>query len=250
MIGTYHTHLADYVSIRSSEPVKKIMKSACWKFMQWFYAPCKWVLCPTDGVAGELSNHGFRNDLGIFTRGIDTHLYSLDKRSRTDDAIITSYVGRCAPEKNVQALPEIMDGVDSDLWVIGDGPERPSLEKHLKRATFTGYLFGEELATAYANSEILLFPSVTDTFGNVVLEAMASNVVPIVAKGPGPSEYVTDGRNAMICDSPREMREALQHLLQNPDRLHAMRNEARAFAETRDWLKAVEDLVHYYDLVS
>jgi glycosyltransferase involved in cell wall biosynthesis len=186
----------------------------------------------------------------VFSRGIDTELYSASKRKRTDDRVVTAYVGRCAPEKNVQSLPEIVEGIESDLWVIGDGPERPILEQKLKHGRFTGYLYGEELATAYADVELLLFPSTTDTFGNVVLEAMASGVVPIVARGPGPSDFVTDGLNAMVCDGPQGMRSALRKLVADGEMRTSMRKQAVAYARQRDWQRAVKGLVRYYGLAA
>lgn len=248
MVGTYHTHLADYIALRSIAPLYQMMRRGSWKFMKWFYAPCQWVLGPTEGVVQELKHQGFENRLGVFTRGIDAHLYSTEKRTRSEERVVTSYVGRCAPEKNVRIIPQIVEGMDTDLWVIGDGPERPNLERELKRARFTGYLFGDELACAYADSDVLLFPSTTDTFGNVVLEAMASGVVPIVSAGPGPSDYVTHGDNAMICDGPTAMRDALKRLIKDRDLRVTMRRRARTFAEQRDWRRAVQGLIDVYSM--
>lgn len=248
MVGTYHTHLADYIAMRSFAPLYQMMRKSSWKFMRWFYSPCEWVLGPTEGVVDELRQQGFLNRLGVFTRGIDAHLYSTEKRTRTEERVVTSYVGRCAPEKNVRVLPEIVDGMDTDLWIIGDGPERPNLERKLKKARFMGYLFGDALACAYADSDVLLFPSTTDTFGNVVLEAMASGVVPIVSNGPGPSDYVTHGENAMICDGPTAMRDALKRLIHDRDLRFAMRRKARSFAEQRDWRRAVQGLIDVYTM--
>lgn len=250
LVGTYHTHLADYVSLRSSRSVAHLMKQACWRFMRWFYMPCEWVLAPTEGVIRELQQNGFENRLGVFSRGIDINLYSVKKRKRRDSRIVTSYVGRCAPEKNVQYIGSIVEGVDTDLWVIGDGPERTNLEKQLRMARFTGYLHGEELATAYADSDILLFPSTTDTFGNVVLEAMASGVVPIVAAGRGPSDYVEHEVNAMVGDGPEGMRRSLRLLTENHELRNRMRINALQFAEKRDWVQAIEPLLNAYRSVA
>lgn len=248
LVGTYHTHLADYVALRSLRPFNKVMKEACWKFMRWFYAPCRWLLCPTDDVVAELQRHQFLNPMGVFTRGVDTQLFHIGKRSRQDQRVVTSYVGRCAPEKRVEVIPEIIKDVDTDLWIVGNGPTKKDLEAELPGARFTGYLFGENLAQAYADSDVLLFPSLTDTFGNVVLEAMASGVVPIVADGPGPSSFVEHGRNAMICETVRDMRESLVRLCHDHDMRNRMRGEARAFAEKRDWTSALRGLLHYYYL--
>jgi glycosyltransferase involved in cell wall biosynthesis len=248
VVGTYHTHLADYVAMRSLRPLNRMVKEACWKFMRWFYAPCRWLLCPTDDVVAELQRHQFGNPMGVFTRGVDTQLFHVDKRSRRDNRVVTSYVGRCAPEKRVEVIPEITRDVDTDLWIVGNGPTKKELEVELPRARFTGYLFGENLAQAYADSDVLLFPSLTDTFGNVVLEAMASGVVPIVADGPGPSSFVEHGKNALICSTVRDMRDSLVKLCHDHDMRNRMRGEARAFAEKRDWTSALRGLLDYYYL--
>jgi glycosyltransferase involved in cell wall biosynthesis len=251
LVGTYHTHLADYAALRVTPKIRRAILRASWSYMKWFYAPCKSLLGPTRGVVKELEDQGFAGELGIFTRGIDLELFSMKKRRRKHERSVTAYVGRCAPEKGVLVLPEVTEGIDTDLMIVGDGPERPALEKRLKRATFTGYLFKNDLATAYADSDILLFPSKTDTFGNVVLEAMASGVVPIVAKGPGPSDYVDHGVNAYVCDTPADMREALNELVSNRAKRDWMRANASAFASKYDWSEAVDGLVaHYRNAVS
>lgn len=250
MLGTYHTHLADYVALRSFQPVRGLMRKACWRFMKWFYRPCRTVLAPTDGVLEELQTEQFHADLGIFTRGVDTDLYSDRKRRRPEDRVVASYVGRCAPEKNVAVLPEVMRDLDVEMWVVGDGPERPRLERELQGARFTGYLHGEELAQAYADSDLLLFPSQTDTFGNVVLEAMASGVVPIVSDGPGPSSFVTHRVNAMVCQGARAMREAVCQLAKDPDARRSMRRKAREFAEGRSWRTAINALIDQYRMLA
>jgi glycosyltransferase involved in cell wall biosynthesis len=246
LVGTYHTHLADYGAMRSSVAMRKLIHGLSWEFLRWFYAPCVSVLGPTEGVVEELRRRRFRNQLGVFTRGIDLDLYNVGRRQRHDGDVVTSYVGRLAPEKNVRFLPDIVSGTQSPVWIIGDGPERPWLEQKLHRARFTGYLFGEQLANAYADSDLLLFPSTTDTFGNVVLEAMASGVVPIVAKGPGPSDFVQHGENAFICEGPDGMRDAMTRLIRNPELRLNMRHNARKFAERFDWHRAVQQLLQHY----
>lgn len=250
MVGTYHTHLADYISLRSGKYLQRAVKGASWKFLRWFYKPCEWLLGPTTGVLDDLKRHGFKNQLGLFSRGIDTHQFSLNRRTRDDRKDVVSYVGRCSTEKNVGIIPDVVKDIETDLWIVGDGPELPKLQKTLSRAKFTGYLFGDSLAEAYANSDLLLFPSQTDTFGNVVLEAMASGTVPVILKGPGPSDFVTHGVNAMVCDSPSQMSQAIHALLKDQDRRTAMRHCARSFAETMDWRTAISALVGYYESVS
>jgi len=246
MVGTYHTHLAEYGALRSAKPLKNVMRQFGWDYLRWFYRPCSVVLSPTNGVNQDLIEHHFANELGVFTRGIDVKLFSDRKRRRQDPEVVCSYVGRLAPEKNVRQLPEIVNGLGVPLWVIGDGPERPWLEQELQKARFRGYLHGEDLAQTYADSDVLLFPSVTDTFGNVVLEAMASGVVPVVSNGPGPKDFVNHGVDAFVCEGPRAMKDAVRKLVDYPDLRMKMKRNARAFAERRDWRGAVEQLLQHY----
>jgi glycosyltransferase involved in cell wall biosynthesis len=246
MVGTYHTHLAEYGALRTAKPLKNFMRQCGWDFLRWFYRPCSIVLSPTQGVNQDLIEHHFANELGVFTRGIDVKLFSDRKRRRQDSEVVCAYVGRLAPEKNVRQLPEIVNGLSVPLWVIGDGPERTWLETELAKAKFTGYLHGEDLAQTYADSDVLLFPSVTDTFGNVVLEAMASGVVPVVSNGPGPKDFVNHGVDAFVCDGPRAMKDAVRKLVEYPELRLNMKRSARAFAERRDWRAAVEQLIQHY----
>ncbi len=245
-IGTYHTHLADYSAMRSIPGSRRLMHRFFWWYMRWFYRDCHAVQCPTPGVVEELRDRGFKNRLGIFTRGIDTERFNPVRRTRDAAQTLVSYVGRIAREKNVGWLPQVLTGQAADVHIVGDGPERAWLQDQLPTAHFAGYLHGENLAEAYANSDLLVFPSQTDTFGNVVLEAMASGAVPLVATGPGPSEFVEAGVNAEVCGSAEDMHAKLQHLIANPARRLSMSQAARQFAESRSWDAAIGELMQAY----
>jgi len=245
-IGTYHTHLADYSAMRSIPGSRRLMRRFFWRYMRWFYRDCHAVQCPTQGVADELKEQGFRNRLGIFTRGIDTERFHPSRRTRTTAETVVAYIGRIAREKNVGWLPTVFRNQAAQIQIVGDGPDRGWLESQLPDAHFAGYLHGEDLAAAYANSDLLVFPSQTDTFGNVVLEAMASGAVPLVATGPGPSEFVADGVNAEVCGSAEEMHTRLEALIANSARRTEMSQAARQFAESRSWDSAIGELMEAY----
>lgn len=245
-IGTYHTHLADYSAMRSIPGSRRLMHRFFWWYMRWFYRDCHAVQCPTQGVADDLKAHGFLNRLGIFTRGIDTERFRPSRRTRTSAETVVSYIGRIAREKNVGWLPTVFRDQAAEVQIVGDGPDRGWLEGQLPEAQFAGYLHGDELAAAYANSDLLVFPSQTDTFGNVVLEAMASGAVPLVATGPGPSEFVTAGVNAEVCASAEEMHVKLAALITDEPRRAEMSRAARQFAESRSWDSAIGELMQAY----
>lgn len=251
LLGSYHTHLADYIAMRSWPLVAGGLKARTWALLRWFYRPCRMVLTPTEATHLDLKAAGFANRLDVFTRGIDTDLFSPARRTRAHEARLrTLYVGRIAIEKSVEQIPEIVDGLDVETDLVGDGPERAMLQRKISAATFHGYQMGEDLAQIYANADVFLFPSRTDTFGNVVLEAMASGLVPIVADAPGPRDYVTHGENALVCSDLRGMREALQQLQARPEWRAQLAANARAFALSRDWRYAVDQLKGAYDQVA
>jgi glycosyltransferase involved in cell wall biosynthesis len=129
---------------------------------------------------------------------------------------------------------------------VGDGPERPFLQRSLPNAEFTGYLQGEELAKAYSQIDILVFPSLTDTFGNVVLEAMASGAVPVVLNAPGPRDFVESGLNAFVSSDVEEMRQHIQLLMSDPHLRQTMAENAVHFAQSRDWDAVFDRLVDDY----
>lgn len=248
LLGSYHTHIAHYIIYRS--PVaRRLLVHYTWKYLGWFYRTCKVLMVPTPQVARDLEAHSIHLPTDIFTRGIDSEAFSPAHRTRASDSPTVLYVGRLSKEKSVELLPELLKGVSADVMIVGDGPERAWLESALPHATFTGYCRGAELARHYANADVLLFPSRSDTFGNVVLEAMSSGVVPIVADATGPRDFVTHGDNAFVGKNETEMKQALRTLLSDPHLRRAMSERARAYAETCDWEVAVNQLVSAYDRV-
>ncbi len=188
----------------------------------------------------------------LMQRGVDTVLFTPGKRTRQDASPLTlGFVGRLSVEKNVALLPVIHRDLASrglaPRWVIvGHGAE----ERHLRRelgaaATFTGVLRGEELARVYADMDLLVFPSHTDTFGNVVLEALASGVPAIVTPDGGPAHIVQDGLTG--CIVPDEaFATAISTLAAHPERMAAMRRQARDYALTCSWDSVFEGVLAAY----
>ena len=183
---SYHTKFPEYVTARAPVPL-----SWGYRFMRWFHRPSKGVMVATPTIRAELEAQGFDN-VKSWSRGVDTDLFHPENKPALDlPRPIYLYVGRVAVEKNIEdflGLP--IDG--GSKVVVGDGPQRPALEQRYPDAVFTGAKFGEELARHYASADVFVFPSRTDTFGLVMLEAMASGVPVAAYPVPGPLDVVSD----------------------------------------------------------
>jgi glycosyltransferase involved in cell wall biosynthesis len=173
---------------------------------------------------------------------VNTDLFTPDRRTRTDTIVNIGYVGRLSPEKSVRVLAQLDDalsaaglGKDVRFTIVGHGNEREWLERHMPEATFTGVLAGDCLSSAFANMDLLVFPSQTETVGNVVLEALASGV-PVVAMAQGGPQFVgTTRESAELAADHAEMIALVINLVRDERRRDAMRRAARAWAEGRSW---------------
>jgi phosphatidylinositol alpha 1,6-mannosyltransferase len=190
----------------------------------------------------------------LMARGVDTELFHPKLRNRQGGPFTIGYVGRITVEKNVEMLLEIENcfqavGVsDYEFLIVGQGSTESLLRTHLKRARFTGVLRGEELARAYANMEVFLFPSKTDTFGNVVLEALAAGTPALVTDQGGPQFIVRPGETGFIC---RNTNDFVRHLLwfrNNHEELNRFRKNARRQAESARWDSVFRAVYRAYEV--
>jgi glycosyltransferase involved in cell wall biosynthesis len=189
----------------------------------------------------------------LMQRGVETELFSPAKRTRAaeDRTPVLGYVGRLSVEKNVALLPRVhaalkAQGIAARWLIVGHGADEPMLRRELGDAVeMAGVLRGEQLATAYANMDLLVFPSHTDTFGNVVLEALASGVPAVVTPDGGPAHIVRDGETGRIARD-EEFAAAIVELLASHERLQAMRLAARAYALGCSWDAVFERVVAAY----
>jgi glycosyltransferase involved in cell wall biosynthesis len=201
-ISTYHTAFPQYVEAGLDDA---FMTDACWQYMRWFYNKCLKVFVPSQALIEDLREHNVNKDnLFLFPRGIDIErFHPTEKMDSDDDKFYLLYVGRVSKEKNLDILAEAFKRLDNEnveLIIVGDGPYRKDMEKSLKgfSATFTGYLNGEALVQAYQQADLFVFPSTTDTFGNVVLEAHACGIPTLVTDMGGPAESVVDGETGRV----------------------------------------------------
>jgi glycosyltransferase involved in cell wall biosynthesis len=183
---SYHTQFPQYLRARFPLPM-----SVSYRALRWFHGAAARCMVSTASVRLDLAAHGFRN-LAAWRRGVDTEIFRPHpKHFFALPRPIAAYVGRIAVEKNIEAFLN-MDWNGTKI-VIGDGPERPRLERQFPSAVFVGYRFGEDLAQHLAAADVMVFPSRTDTFGLVNLEAMACGVPVAAYPVTGPIDVIGDG---------------------------------------------------------
>ncbi len=181
----FHTRFAEYVHERARIPL-------AWTYrgLRWFHGAAERVLVATQSLQEELEGRGFRN-VARWSRGVDLELFRPDRREDLGLARpVHAYVGRVAVEKNLEAFLSL--DLPGSKLVVGDGPSRRALERRWPAAVFVGMKHGEELARHYASSDVFVFPSRTDTFGLVVLEALACGVPVAAFPVPGPLDVLGD----------------------------------------------------------
>ncbi len=192
----------------------------------------------------------------LMTRGVDTGLFDPSKRTRSDNdpEILLGYVGRLSVEKNVSLLADVQRDLDHAcrhrfrFRIVGHGGEEHWLRANLPRAEFAGVLRGEALAEAYANMDLFIFPSHTDTFGNVVLEALASGVPAIVTREGGPASIVCDGVTGCVA-ADQDFAAAIAGALERRDVLAEMRVSARKYALGATWDSVFEGVYSGYESI-
>ncbi len=216
------------------------------------------TLVPSHATIRQLRSWGFER-LRFWPRGVDMERFNPKHRTaemrrrllgdHPDDSLLVLYVGRLANEKRVDLLREVagLDGVA--LAIVGDGAEREELEEMFGgRATFTGYMFGEELAQAYASADVFAFTGVKETFGQVVTEAMASGLPALVVNSGGVVDHILDGINGFICqEEPEDFRRRVEYLRDHPQRRQRMSEGALEYVSQRPWETVMEMMEQYYE---
>jgi len=229
-------------------------------YLRKFHNRTLLTMVPTEHLRSELAAGGFRN-LRVVARGVDTHLFNPNRRSEslrqswgvTAETPVVIHVGRLAAEKNLSTLMSAFMAIRQEqprakLLLVGDGPERKALQSQLPEAIFAGTRSGEDLAAHYASADLFLFPSLSETFGNVTLEAMASGL-PIVAYDyAAAAQHVKDGRCGRLASYGRSDDFVVQATTlalsraSKPQEFTAMGSNARQVAEALDWKCAVRQL--------
>jgi glycosyltransferase involved in cell wall biosynthesis len=253
--GIYHTDFPEYVRTLTDDGD---IVQLTWRFMCWFYGQMDMVFVPSEWYRKQLLENGLEHKcIEVLPRGVDTALFCPDRRDPeflhtfgANGHFKFLYAGRISPEKNVRVLMDAFDdlrrrGCPAELVIVGDGPLLPELRQRCAgRAdiVFTGFLRGEALATAYASADAFVFPSTTDTFGNVVLEAQACGLPAIVSDQGGPQEIVRGHQSGLIVDvaTAKPLRDAMATLYGDADLRRAMGERALVNARERSWPRILE----------
>ena len=249
--GIYHTDFPQYIRILTED---SFLESVAWGYMHWFYGQLDTVFVNSEEYKQSWIKRGFDPaKLKILPRGLDTELFHparrdaafFEKFDASNGEVRLLYVGRISREKDLDLLAGAYrrlrkEGLPVQLFVVGHGPYSKTLAKSLPGAVFTGYLTGTELATAYASADIFVFPSTTDTFGNVILEAQASGLPVVVSDSGGPKELVADKANGLITRSHdvEDFTRAIRALVSDRALRERMANSARDSVTDRSWPRA------------
>jgi glycosyltransferase involved in cell wall biosynthesis len=212
------------------------------------------TLVPTEGLRHELASRGFRN-LHVVSRGVDTRLFSPSRRSlelrRTwgagEHGIVAMYVGRMAAEKNLPLAVSAFMAMQQrnprvQLVMVGDGPSRPSLANRNPNVVFAGTRSGEDLATHYASADVFLFPSMTETFGNVTLEAMASGLAVVAYEYAAARQCMVHEESGLLAPfgDARAFLGMAVGLMEDSSRMLRLRLRARAVAQSINWESVID----------
>jgi glycosyltransferase involved in cell wall biosynthesis len=264
LAASWHTNVHEYAARRSERFLRLLpnaraaeqkIQDLSLSIAAMFYSAADVLFAPNHSLCHQLQR-ATGKPCRLMPRGVDATLFHPAKRTRPAEngEIILGYVGRLSVEKNVALLADLHDelhrlGIENfRFMIVGRGAEEAMLRERMPSALFTGVLQGEALAAAYADMDLFVFPSHTDTFGNVVLEALASGVPAMVTPDGGPASIVRNDVTGRIV-SDHEFAIAIAALLDQPQRLSAMRTAARTYAETASWDAVFEGVYAAYDSV-
>jgi len=259
---SWHTNLHEFAAMRLGKMLKwmgprlvkgvmRFSESHVLNAVLAFYRLGDVLFAPNEELVGMLRARTGK-PVFLMKRGIDTQLFTPAKRTVNDGILRLGYVGRTTPEKSVRFLRGLEIGLleagapPFRFLIVGDGSEREWLSLNLGAADLPGVLRGEDLAHAYANMDVFVFPSRTDTFGNVLLEAFASGVPVVVTDAGGPKFIVRDGVSGFVAHSDREFVDLTLRLLRDEPLRSAMARAARAQAVGESWDSVFEKVYEGY----
>lgn len=257
-VTSYCTNFPDYMAGYRMG----LLEAPVWSHLRHFHDSAVLSFCPSEATRAELLERGFHDRFRIWGRGVDSVLFHPDKRSdelrralAPEADVVLLYVGRIAPEKRLDLLLDALPAVQARtekrlaLVLVGGGPAREGLAaRNVDGVHFAGYQRGEELAAHYASADLFLFPSDTETFGQVVTEAMASGLPVVVPARGGVMDTVRPGETGLLFrpGSVDDLVEQTLALIEAPARRRTLGMRARAGAEGRSWSRVFDQLFADY----
>jgi glycosyltransferase involved in cell wall biosynthesis len=260
MVGSFHTHLAEYATHLSGSA---LLGRAMQRYMNWMYRPSRTLLVPSEATLRLLTAGGFDGaKLRIWNRGVDTATFTPDRRSTalrerwgvSDRRPAFLYAGRLSREKGLALFDDLQTAlirhhIAHRFVFVGDGPMREELKNLCPDAIFTGTLPHDAVAQAMASADVFVFPSTTDSAGNVVLEAQACGLPVLVADAGGPAENILPGTTGFVCTAGDALSFCwrLDDLLRDADVKLAMGRAAREYTRSRPWPVALSPLFRAWE---
>jgi len=258
-VSSYHTHFVSYLSYYG---FSKMFEEIGWQYLRWFYNQFDKTYAPSPSAVKELRSRNI-NNVELWQRGIKLDKFSPDFRNiefrksiEAENKTVLLYVGRLVKEKDLDDLIDANNilekkGYDFRLVIVGDGPMREELHHKLPGAVLTGYKHGKELSEIYASADLFVFPSSTETFGNVVLEAFASGLPAVAVNKGGVADIINHGLDGFVAqpNSPKDFAWHIEIFLNNYDTLKRMGNIARETAKKYSWDTVNRRLLNSYENV-
>ena len=259
-VASVHTRFDTYLQYYGL----KYLEPAARAIMRRFYRRCDAIVVPAQSTAAIMRAQRMNKDISIWSRGIDRSQFNPERRSLewrrshgiADDDMVVSFLGRLVLEKGLDVFADAVEaartmGVPLRVVAIGDGPAHDYFRERLPDAIFTGQLTGAELATALASTDVFLNPSVTETFGNVTLEAMASGLPVMAAAASGTTSLVQDNVTGRLAEPGdiEAMASELADYQRNPELRLKHGSAGLEFAKTMDWDEINAAVMHVYERV-
>ncbi len=260
VVSSYHTHFSSYLKYYRLGLLEPLL----WRYLFWFYRKCEQLYVPSPSMMEDLRRMKVESELKLWTRGVDTSLFSPDQRDpewrlslgfKAENVVVT-FISRLVWEKNLEAVVSIFSRLRNinpliRTLIVGEGPAQKELSQRLPETVFTGYLSGQVLARAYASSDLFFFPSETEAFGNVTLEAMSSGLPAVVADANGSRSLVTQGENGFIAGATdnEALLSGILKIAEDRDLRGRMSRLSREKAGLYDWDRVMDSIISCYQEV-
>lgn len=257
VVSSFHTHFASYLKyykLGFLEPVG-------WKYLKWFYEKCDQVYVPSKSMIDELVSKKIDGNYKVWARGVEIDNFNPELRSESwreemgfqKNDIVVTFVSRLVWEKNLEVYADVINDLKKQYsnvkaLIVGDGPAMEELKEMIPDAEYTGFLKSHSLSVAYASSDIFFFPSESETFGNVTLEAMSCGLPCVVADAAGSKSLITDGENGFLvkADDKELFRSRIEQLVLDPSLRKEMGQVSVEKSKGYSWKAINEKLLSYY----